>query len=101
MQRAVCYHDRDQSRIDQEQQEQLRSQRERDERQRREKDQAHFEATWRPVWESLPENERTEICNSIVDGRSFLNSVPTLAERMCLVEIARRRGAEPPADLVL
>jgi len=98
---ALSDYERDQSRIDQEQHEQLRRQQEREERRRRQAEQAQFEATWRPVWESLPENERTEIRNSIVDGRPFLNSVPTLAERLCLVEIARRRGAEPPADLVL
>jgi hypothetical protein len=98
---ALRDYDRDQSRIDQEHQEQLRRQRERDERQRRENEQAQFEATWRPVWESLPKNERTEIHNSIVDGWPFLRSVPTLAERLCLAEVARRRGVEPPADFTL
>jgi hypothetical protein len=98
---ALRDYDRDQSRIDQEHHEQLRRQRERDERQRRENEQAQFEATWRPVWESLPRNERTEIHNSIVDGWPFLRTVPTLAERMCLAEVARRKGVEPPADFTL
>jgi hypothetical protein len=87
---AVEY-DRDQDRLDHDQQEQLRRLKEREERELEQQEQDRLEAAWRPVWESLAETEREEIRQGVIGKHPFLRSVPKMVERLCLAELARRQ----------
>jgi hypothetical protein len=88
---AAGDYDRDQLRVEREQQEQVRRQREREEREREKAEQERVETAWRPVWEALADAEQEEIRQAVIGERPFLRSVPKLVERMCLAELARRR----------
>ncbi len=91
---AIEY-DRDQDRLEREQQEQLRRQKERDERSQEQREQERIEATWRPAWEQLSAVERDEIRQGVIGEHPFLRSVPKMVERLCLAELARRREQTP------
>ncbi len=97
---ALGDYDRDQDRIEREQREQLRRKKERDDKRRSEAELADFEARWRPAWDRLPKNEQAKIRDEIIGNRSFLRSVPTIVDRLCLAALARREGCEAiPDDL--
>jgi hypothetical protein len=87
---AVQY-DRDQGRLEREQQEQLRRQKEREEREQEQCEQERIELTWRPIWQRLPEAEREEIRRGVISAHPFLRSVPKMVERLCLAELVRRQ----------
>jgi hypothetical protein len=87
-------YDREQRRLEQDRQEQQRRQRERDEGEKQVARQAQFEATWKPVWDGLPGPERDELRQAVVAQNPFLARVPRMVERLCLEELARRRGAD-------
>jgi hypothetical protein len=86
-------YDRDQERIEREQQEYLRRQREREERDREQNEQERIEATWRPVWESLPEAEMEELRQGVIGLHPYLASMPKLVEKLCMAELDRRHGS--------
>ena len=90
---AAALYDQDQKRLDAEKKEQTRRQKEREEAERQRARQDRFEATWRPVWDNLPEPERDAIRRSVVGQNPFLERMPSIAESFCLEELARRRGA--------
>ena len=92
--------DRDEAYREQEQQEQLKRRRERDERTREEAEQIKFLAAWRPLWEGITEAERDAIAQAAFSGSNhcFRNGPQRIAERLCLTELARRQGAEIPAE---
>ena len=58
--------DREEHRRQQEQEEQLRRRREKEEWTRREAERIKFIATWRPVWDDLPEAERDAIQGTVL-----------------------------------
>ena len=89
-------YDRDRDRFEWELQDQVRRQKDREERERERQEQQRIEITWKPIWESLSEAERVGIRQAVIGERTFLRSVPKFVERMCLVELARRR--EGPAS---
>jgi hypothetical protein len=97
---VVDEYERDQRRIEQERQEQLRRKREREEGDRQRIEQERFEATWRPVWEGLPEHERENLRRGILDKNPFLTRVPRMVESLCLEELARRREPQRAPDSV-
>ena len=97
---VVDEYERDQRRIEQERQEQLRRKREREEGDRQRIEQERFEATWRPVWEGLPEHERENLRRGILDKNPFLTRVPRMVESLCLEELARRREPQRTPDSV-
>jgi hypothetical protein len=48
----------------------------------------------------LPEPEQERIRELVFAGSNqYLKAVPSLAEQLCLVELARRQGAAIPAEL--
>jgi len=92
--------EREEHRRRQEQDEQLQRRREKEERTRREAERIKFIAAWRPVWDELPEAERDAIRGIVLVGpKRHLKSVPTLAEKLCLIELARRQGAAIPSEI--
>ena len=97
---AATAYDRDQNRIEREQQDQLKRQREREEKVRIEAEKAKILAAWQPVWASLTEAEQEAIrAVALSGGNRFLLKIPRLAEQVCLFELARQRGADVPAEL--
>ncbi len=90
---AAALYDQDQKRLDAEKKEQARRQKEREEAERQRARQGRFEATWRPVWDDLPEPERDAIRRAVVGQNPFLERMPSIAESFCLEELARRRDA--------
>ena len=56
------------------------------------------EATWRPLWESLPEHEREDLRQSVLDKNPILMRVPRMIESLCLEELARRREPQQALD---
>ena len=82
---ASNHYDRDQRRIEREQQDQLKRQCEREEKLRQEAERTKFEATWRPVWEALTNEEREEIRSVALNGSNqWLLKIPRLAEQRYL-----------------
>ena len=84
-----------------EQEEQLTRVREREEKRAREVERVKFLTAWRPVWEALPEAEKDAVREIAFSGpnRIFRKGPAKLSEQLCLLELARARGAEVPAAL--
>ena len=85
--------DRDEQRRGRERGERIREELERQEQRRQRAEEATFLAAWKPVWDALGESEREEIRLAALSGPNrHLHHVPRLAEKLCLTELARRRG---------
>ncbi len=94
-------YDRDQSRIEREQQEQARRQQDRETKERDLHEQARIETTWKPVWDALSEDDKEDIRRTVTGEHEFLRSIPRFMDRLCLAELARRRegdGAVPASS---
>lgn len=90
---AADRYDADQTRIEAERREQSRRQKERAHADQKRHQEDRFDATWRPVWEALPESERDAIRRLVLGQNPFLERMPSIVESFCLQELARRHGA--------
>ena len=85
--------DRDGQRREREREEHAKDEQAQVEQNRQQAEDAKFVAAWKPVWDALPVAEQEEIRQAALSGpKRYLHQVPRLAEKLCLSELARRRG---------
>ena len=53
-----------------------------------------LEQQWRPVWEELSAEERSDIQKRVLTRMPFLEKTPAMLERFCLSELMRQRQSE-------
>lgn len=64
---------------------------EKDSEERRSAERQQLDATYRPAWNQLTEDERQEIRFSLLAKHPHLSKVPSTLDRYCLMELAQRR----------
>lgn len=86
--------DREQRKAEGQRREQTRKAKAKAEQEHRDAEWLRFEATWTPVWDSLPEAGRDAIRRAILKQSPYLAKSPRILKNLCLEELAKRSGVE-------